>query len=129
MRNTQWVYGVAIYVGHQTKIFMNQRSAPSKFSTVEKQLNKITIGIFIFDMFCCVLMAALSGWWEADIGVNFVYAGSNPYNLALYIFRNFLTFWILFNRMIPVSNYSQQISNLFLDFSLGYHGNSQSRTS
>lgn len=37
LRNTGWVLGVAVYTGHDTKVMMNQSSAPNKTSRIEKQ--------------------------------------------------------------------------------------------
>ncbi|KAF7352855.1 Phospholipid-transporting ATPase [Mycena venus] len=39
LRNTQWVIGVVLYTGLDTKIVMNSGGAPSKRSKVERQMN------------------------------------------------------------------------------------------
>ena len=39
LMNTGWVYGVAIYTGHETKLLMNSTQAPLKRSTIDKITN------------------------------------------------------------------------------------------
>jgi phospholipid-transporting ATPase len=48
LKNTAWVYGVAVFTGHETKIMKNSTRAKAKKSTIEKSTNKyiiVTIGI------------------------------------------------------------------------------------
>lgn len=48
-----------VYAGTDTKLALNQKEPPSKFSTLEKKLNKVVIGIFTFK-FTCVLLLAIA---------------------------------------------------------------------
>ena len=45
--NTDWAYAVAVYVGQESKVQMNSKSAPSKMSKLEKYVNYAIIAIFI----------------------------------------------------------------------------------
>ena len=45
--NTEWAYGVAIYVGQETKVQMNSRSAPSKLNFIDKYTNSAICIIFL----------------------------------------------------------------------------------
>lgn len=45
--NTEWVYGIVVYTGQETKLQMNSRHAPSKMSQLEKNLNLAIIVIFV----------------------------------------------------------------------------------
>lgn len=60
LRNTTHVYGVAIYTGHDTKIFKNAAGAPSKRSTVERRMDTLVIGLFIA-MVCLSLIGPAFG--------------------------------------------------------------------
>lgn len=46
LRNTEWVVGVVVYAGHQTKVMMNSANSRYKMSTIEKGTNKQIILIF-----------------------------------------------------------------------------------
>ena len=39
-RNTEYVYGCAVYTGRDTKMSQNSKINANKFSTVEKTMNK-----------------------------------------------------------------------------------------
>ena len=39
LRNTQWVIGVVLFTGEDTKIVLNSGATPSKRSRVERQMN------------------------------------------------------------------------------------------
>jgi hypothetical protein len=39
LRNTQSVFGVVIFTGHDTKVMQNSAAAKYKFSSLEKLLN------------------------------------------------------------------------------------------
>jgi len=39
LRNTDYVYGLVTFTGHETRIMMNSCGAKGKFSKIEKQTN------------------------------------------------------------------------------------------
>ena len=41
LKNTDWIIGVALYTGHDTRIIQNQRHPPHKISHLERTLNYI----------------------------------------------------------------------------------------
>ena len=48
LRNTKWIYGVAIYTGHDSKVMMNSSNNKPKFSKIENATNKyILMGVVI----------------------------------------------------------------------------------
>ncbi|KAM8819726.1 phospholipid-transporting ATPase IB [Eudromia elegans] len=92
LRNTQWVLGIVVYTGHDTKLMQNSTKAPLKRSNVEKVTN-----MQILVLFCILLVMALVSsvgalLWNRThemLSVNFGY--------------NLLTFIILYNNLIPIS--------------------------
>ncbi|CAH2225182.1 phospholipid-transporting ATPase IB [Pelobates cultripes] len=54
IRNTQWVMGIVVYTGHDTKLMQNSTKAPLKRSNVEKVTN-----MQILVLFCILLVMAL----------------------------------------------------------------------
>ena len=76
LRNTEWVYGIAIYTGHQTKVMMNSSRSAPKYSVIEKKTNQYLIfGIFLQTVLClgCAAWYVLLIWlYELDA------AGSYP---------------------------------------------------
>uniref|UniRef100_A0A8C9F4T8 ATPase phospholipid transporting 8A2 n=1 Tax=Pavo cristatus TaxID=9049 RepID=A0A8C9F4T8_PAVCR len=99
LRNTQWVLGIVVYTGFDTKLMQNSTKAPLKRSNVEKVTN-----VQILVLFCILLVMALVSsvgallwnrthgevvWYLEMLSVNFGY--------------NLLTFIILYNNLIPIS--------------------------
>lgn len=39
LRNTEYIYGIPIYVGNETKIMKNQKKQPTKISNVMRLMN------------------------------------------------------------------------------------------
>ena len=63
LRNTEWVYGVAIYTGHDTKVMMNSSKSQPKFSKIEKATNKyIIVGIAMQTVICLVAACIETGF-------------------------------------------------------------------
>ncbi|PXF46192.1 Phospholipid-transporting ATPase IA [Gracilariopsis chorda] len=104
LRNTSYVYGLAVYTGFDTKVALNMRNPPSKMGNVEKKLNWIVLILFVI---LAILISACSGaaaalqanqaegqWYMdefSDRGSGSVFA------------RSLGTFLILFSTFIPVS--------------------------
>ena len=53
--NTNWVIGLVVYTGNETKAWINSLSIPRKTSSIEKLLNKITLFLLgIITLFSCI---------------------------------------------------------------------------
>ncbi|CAI5773158.1 phospholipid-transporting ATPase IB [Podarcis lilfordi] len=77
IRNTQWVLGIVVYTGHDTKLMQNSTKAPLKRSNVEKVTN-----MQILILFCILLVMALVSsvgalLWNRTHGEVIWYFGSN----------------------------------------------------
>uniref|UniRef100_A0A8C1L9H5 Phospholipid-transporting ATPase n=1 Tax=Cyprinus carpio TaxID=7962 RepID=A0A8C1L9H5_CYPCA len=95
LRNTQWVHGIVVYTGHDTKLMQNSTSPPLKLSNVERITN-----FQILVLFGCLLAISL----VCSIGQTiWKYQYGNDVALISNFGLNFLTFIILFNNLIPIS--------------------------
>lgn len=63
LRNTNWVFGVVIYTGHETKLMKNSTSAPLKRSTVDKMTNTQILMLFFMLLVLCLLSAIFNELW------------------------------------------------------------------
>jgi len=57
LKNTEFVIGLVIYTGHDTKLMMNQIKGKRKYSDLENKMYKNIIMIFIFLVLLCFLCA------------------------------------------------------------------------
>ncbi|KAJ6662302.1 hypothetical protein lerEdw1_012466 [Lerista edwardsae] len=79
IRNTQWVLGIVVYTGHDTKLMQNSTKAPLKRSNVEKVTN-----MQILILFCILLVMALVSsvgalLWNRAHGQDIWYFGSTDF--------------------------------------------------
>jgi len=79
LRNTKWIYGVAVYTGHDSKVMMNSSNNKPKFSKLEKHVNRyIILGIGIQSI-VCLIGAILNSVWELFLKAQ----GNDPTYLEL----------------------------------------------
>ncbi|XP_062331712.1 phospholipid-transporting ATPase IA isoform X3 [Osmerus eperlanus] len=102
LRNTQWIHGIVVYTGHDTKLMQNSTRPPLKLSNVERITN-----FQILVLFGCLLAISLvcsigQTIWKYQYGNAAWYMDLN-YGGAANFGLNFLTFIILFNNLIPIS--------------------------
>ncbi|KAF7301327.1 Phospholipid-transporting ATPase [Mycena indigotica] len=109
LRNTEWVIGVVLYTGIDTKIIMNSGGAPSKRSKVERQMNpQVLINLFILFLMtvaCAIGDSVLEHYYQHR-SAPWLYgddtSGDNPSinGLVTWAFA-FLTF----QDIVPISLY------------------------
>ena len=109
LRQTEFIIGAAIYVGHNTKSLINSPDLRAKHSSVELEMNKHLIAIFIFQI---VLSAILSIIYLIFYSKNFNNLWkyffdkekNNVDNDFMEIFIKMLGTWIvIFTNFVPIS--------------------------
>ncbi|KAK5994959.1 Phospholipid-transporting ATPase DNF1 [Cladobotryum mycophilum] len=107
LRNTEWVLGVVVFTGHDTKIMMNAGITPSKRARIAREMNFNVICNFGILLIMCLLAAIINGtvWSKTDASLYFFdwksIGGSAPMS-------GFITFWaaiIVFQNLVPISLY------------------------
>jgi phospholipid-transporting ATPase len=63
LKQTEFVYGLVVYVGHNTKIMKNSPSAKHKVSNIEKTMNYQIIIIFFLQIFLSTIAAIMNIIW------------------------------------------------------------------
>lgn len=102
LRNTNWIFGVVIYTGHETKLMMNSMSAPLKRSTVDKITNNQILMLFLLLIVLCLVSAIASEIWTKEHLTRDWYLGMDELATTNFGYT-FLTFIILYNNLIPIS--------------------------
>ncbi|KAI0124735.1 hypothetical protein BJ170DRAFT_726371 [Xylariales sp. AK1849] len=107
MRNTDWILGIVVFTGHDTKIMMNAGVTPSKRARIARELNFNVICNFGVLAIMCLIAAVVNGiaWGKQDASVAFFDFGSIGGTAGL---TGFITFWaalIVFQNLVPISLY------------------------
>jgi len=63
LKNIEFAFGICLYVGAETKIFMNSKKPPRKVSNLMKVMNKMLYTVFAFQIVIIVAFASLSLIW------------------------------------------------------------------
>lgn len=116
LRNTQHIFGVVVFTGHDTKVMQNATDPPSKRSKVEKRMDKI-----IYILFACLVLISSSGsivfgittkedisngkltrWYLRPDKSSVLFDPNRVYLAAPF---HFLTGLMLYGCLIPISLY------------------------
>jgi phospholipid-translocating ATPase len=107
LRNTEWVLGVVVFTGEETKIMINSGITPSKRARISKELNWNVV----YNFFILAAMRLVSGivlgvtWARDDTTHSFFEYGSYGGAPAT---DGVISFWaavILFQNLVPISLY------------------------
>ncbi|ORZ13979.1 hypothetical protein BCR42DRAFT_377204 [Absidia repens] len=106
LRNTEWVIGIVVFTGNDTKIMLNSGKTPSKRSKLSKATNPHIIANFAILAILCILSSVIES-------VQFNASGSSrkfDYNIEglSASLSGFMTFWvtlILYQNIVPISLY------------------------
>jgi len=102
LKNTQYVIGVVVYTGLETKIMKNSERSKVKCSHIQQKTNETIILVFFFQLILCVISAVGNFSW------NYLYADLHSYlqiedDPELSSFLSFFSYFLLNNTMIPIS--------------------------
>nr|XP_025035197.1 probable phospholipid-transporting ATPase IH isoform X4 [Pelodiscus sinensis]XP_025035198.1 probable phospholipid-transporting ATPase IH isoform X4 [Pelodiscus sinensis] len=110
LKNTERIFGVAIYTGMETKMALNYQSKSQKRSAVEKSMNVFLIVYLCILISKAIINTVMKYIWQSDPAhdepwYNEKTESERKRNLILRAFTDFLAFMVLFNYIIPVSMY------------------------
>uniref|UniRef100_A0A8D1NAC4 Phospholipid-transporting ATPase n=2 Tax=Sus scrofa TaxID=9823 RepID=A0A8D1NAC4_PIG len=110
LKNTEKIFGVAVYTGMETKMALNYQSKSQKRSAVEKSMNAFLVVYLCILVSKALINTALKYAWQSEPfqdepWYNRKTEAERQRNLFLRAFTDFLAFMVLFNYIIPVSMY------------------------
>ncbi|KEP65595.1 UNVERIFIED_CONTAM: phospholipid-translocating P-type ATPase, flippase subfamily protein [Hammondia hammondi] len=106
LRNTEWILGLVVYTGQETKIQMNSSTPPRKSSRVERLTNRLTLSIWFVQTLLCL---------SASIGHTvllfdptakartYLTAAGNSQSPVVFCILNFFTWMVLTCNLVPIS--------------------------
>lgn len=104
LRNTDWIMGVVVYTGHQTKIMMNSIKARPKKSTLENLTGQSVIITFILLTMFCTVAGCIYGFWEKSHEKYLErYMFDTPSPIYLTILMRIGNWILIFGNFVPIS--------------------------
>ena len=118
IRNTDWVLGLVLYTGSDTKIQQNGSKVRNKMSTLEKKIHKIIIILFLFQLLLALIATIIRMLNKRNKG-NFSYVKKNNSFLGHKFFGKYMNniankrlddnnfvvymkYFILMTKLIPI---------------------------
>ena len=107
LRNTEWILGVVVFTGRETKIMVNAGITPTKRSRIARDLNLDVIYNFIILFFMCLVSGIVEGitWGQSNNSIAFFEFGSIGGTPPLDGLITFFAAVILFQNLVPISLY------------------------
>lgn len=107
LRNTDWMYGLVAYTGHDTKIMLNSVKARPKKSKVERMMSLQIIIIFFVQVVLCLFCAIYYSVWldtnEDDLNYLDISVDPTQENIGYNIGTRFGNWIIIFSNFVPIS--------------------------
>ncbi|KAL4205060.1 hypothetical protein AMTRI_Chr01g135270 [Amborella trichopoda] len=116
LRNTDYIYGLVIFTGHDTKVIQNSTDPPSKRSNIERKMDKIVYFLFSSLALIATIGSIFFGIWTSKDFRNgnmkrwYLRPGDatiyfDPKRAPLAAILHFLTALMLYGYFIPISLY------------------------
>jgi phospholipid-transporting ATPase len=109
LKNTDYICGIVVYSGKNTKIMKNSKSARIKVSSVLKIMNRLLYSLFVFQMALCLTFGAFNLIWVKNYQSSYTYifldSGGNASSSFVKFLTYFATFFVAYSHMIPISLY------------------------
>lgn len=123
LRNTDYVVGLVVYAGHDTKAMQNSKGPRTKISKIERMMNGAILIVFLTLLIICFISAIGQYAWLRSYANSYSFDITDGTNnildwngMALYLppitknysyvaFLSYFTFIIIFNTLIPMSLY------------------------
>ncbi|ORX65446.1 aminophospholipid translocase [Anaeromyces robustus] len=104
LKNTQWIYGVVITTGHNTKLLRNSNKTPIKKTSVEHMTNYQIV--FLFGILLVLSLTCTIGYFlrqDKSFEKTVLHPTEENSFSIKDIILGFLTFIVLYNNLIPIS--------------------------
>ncbi|GJQ09141.1 hypothetical protein GpartN1_g6649.t1 [Galdieria partita] len=108
VRNSGWLYGIVIYAGMQTKMLQQWRRPQSKFSLIEKEINRVYVVCFSYLILWCFALGLAAGIKaNSSIFRGAWYLGTitSEYSSALMGILGFFANVVMSGTVVPIAAY------------------------
>ncbi|KAG8282309.1 putative phospholipid-transporting ATPase IF [Homalodisca vitripennis] len=132
LRNTEFVFGCAVYTGKETKLALNSTLTINKFSTIEKSVNRFLLFFVILLMVEVLSSVFLTFCFERRFGTpDKWYLGPMERVTVKDVLNDIFVYFVLYYYIIPISLYvtielQRFLGTFFFEWDLDMFCNEQS---
>jgi len=102
LRNTNWVAGLVVYTGHESKLMMNSTKTPLKRSSIDLMTNYQIVFLFLI-LVALALISSIGNQIMLSSDEDHAYFRPSGNDIYTGFFWKFITFFILYNNLVPIS--------------------------
>ena len=113
LKNTEYIYGIVVYSGQETKLMKNINKSSLKISNIDRTLNFIVLFILAICLLLCIICTIIGSIWRrrhlpnyktGELKADYVlYYKGHSNKTLLEIFKIFCANFITLNTFIPIS--------------------------
>ena len=103
IKNTKWVVGFIVYVGHDTKLIKNTKNPKTKISRIETLISKCVVGILLFQVILCISSAIKNTKYYTHNVEKNPYLPRPLKSIEGDGAISYFTYMMLLNTMVPIS--------------------------
>ena len=115
LRNIDWVIGLVVYTGRDTKILQNIKRSQVKISDIDRKINKMMILLVILVAMLTITITMIGfafklvsspDYAKGDLNSEYIYYSSsinNEDDVTLEILKLFASYYYIFNTIVPIS--------------------------
>eukprot|EP00760_Papus_ankaliazontas_P007334 PhM_4_TR1332/c0_g1_i1/m.48657/K14802/DRS2, ATP8A; phospholipid-transporting ATPase len=105
LRKVDYIIGLSVFTGHETKVFMNARQAPHKMSHIERRVNQFLFAVLATQLIMCIISTSVYVSLQTTRKDQWFLSIDDDSMPAIDVIKTFATTLILFNNLIPISLY------------------------
>ena len=105
LRNTNYIYGIVVFTGHETKIMKNSVKSKMKFSKLERSTNNYIIIIMVLQFVLALTGSLVNTIWEILYKENFtyIYPSGDDYNFLTNLVILLGQWFLSLVNIVPIS--------------------------
>jgi phospholipid-transporting ATPase len=110
LRNTDFIYGIVVYTGHDSKIMMNSPNCKNKLSKIESKTNKLIIYALLIELIIVTFATVYQVTWnhrnreESEFYLGWSLSQTrDASSVTISVFKGLGTWLLMFSDFVPIS--------------------------
>lgn len=103
LRNTEYIIGIVIYTGHDTKIMMNTAKSRFKVTLMEENMNRLILLLLVLQF--ALIVCSIVGYvlWNNLYLDKFKFFLPKQFSIGAEAVLSFFSYFLIYNTLLPIS--------------------------